>query len=134
MPGQRNDVARWCHRCHECGARKPQKGKRATLKQEAVGLPMEPIALDIMGPMRQSDLDNLYILVIGDYFSKYTEAYSLPGHTAQTVARVVVEQWICRYRVPRIIHNDQGSDQGALIYRNVQAFRHRKNKNVPIYM
>ena len=49
-------------------------------------------------------------MVIGDYFSKYTEAYALPDHTAQKVARVVVEQWICRYGVPRIIHNDQGRD------------------------
>ena len=109
-PGQRSDVARWCHRCQECGARKPKKGKRAPLKQETVGLPMERIALDIMGPLPQSNSDNSYIFVIGDYFSKYTEAYALPDHTAQTVARVVVEQWICRYGVPRIIHSDQGRD------------------------
>ena len=106
-PGQPSDVARWCHRCQECGARKRKKGKRAPLKQEIVGLPMERITLDIMGPLPQSNSDNSYILVIGHYFSKYTEAYALPDHTAQTVARVVVEQWICRYGVPRIIHSDQ---------------------------
>ena len=109
-PGQCSDVARLCHCCQECRARKPKKGKRAPLKQEIVGLPMERIALDIMGPLPQSNSDNSYILVIGDYFSKYTEAYALPDHTAQTVARVVVEQWICRYGVPRIIHSDQGCD------------------------
>ena len=49
-PGKRSDVGRWCHRCQECGARKPKKDKRAPLKQEAVGLPMERIALAIMGP------------------------------------------------------------------------------------
>ena len=36
-PGQHSDVALWCHRCQECGARKPKKGKRAPLKQETVG-------------------------------------------------------------------------------------------------
>ena len=110
-PGQRGDVARWCHRCQKCGAtcRKPKKGKRAPLKQETVGLPMERIALDIMGPLPQSNSDNSYILVIGDYFCKYTEAYGLPDHTAQTVARVM-EQRICRYGVSRIIHSDQGCD------------------------
>ena len=86
-PGQRSDVARWCHHCQECGARKPRKGKRAPLKQETVLLTMERIALDIMGPLKQSNSDISYILVTGDYFSKYTLAYALP---AKTVARVVV--------------------------------------------
>ena len=33
-PGQRSDVACWCHRCQECGDRKSKKGKKASLKQE----------------------------------------------------------------------------------------------------
>ena len=86
-PGQHSDVARWCHRCQECGARKPKRGNRAALKQETVGLPIEHIALDIVGPFPQSNSDKLYILVIGDYFGRYmyTEVYVLPDHTAQTV-------------------------------------------------
>ena len=47
---------------------------------------------------------------MGEYYNKYTEAYALPDHAAQTVARVVVEQWICRYGLPRIMHSDQGRD------------------------
>ena len=87
-----------------------QKGKEGSSQTRDCWATMERIALDIMGPLPQSNSDNSYILVIGDYFSKYTETYALPDHTAQTVARVVVEQWICRYGVPRIIHSDQGRD------------------------
>ena len=78
--------------CNKCGARKPKKGKRAPLKQETVGLPMESIAQVIMGPLPLSNSENLYILVIGDYFSKHTEAHALPDHMAQTVIRVVVKE------------------------------------------
>ena len=118
-PGQRNDVARWCHRCKECGARKPKVGKRAPLQQDVAGLPMERIALDIMGPLPTSNSGNVYILVIGDYFGKFTEAYALPDHTAQTVARVLVEQWICRYGVPGVIHSDQGRDFESNLFAEV---------------
>ena len=107
-PGQCNDMACWCHRCKKCGARKPKVGKRAPLQQDVAGLPMEQIALDIMGPLPTSNSGNMYNLVIGDYFSKFTEAYALPDHTAQSVARVLIEQWICPYGVPGVIHSDQG--------------------------
>ena len=90
-PGQRGDVARWCHRCQECGARKPKKGKRAPLKQETVGLPIECIALDIMGPLPQTHIICISWSLVNN-FSKYNEVYALPDHTAQTVARVIVEQ------------------------------------------
>ena len=48
--------------------------------------------------------------MIGDYFTKWTQAHALPDHTAQTVANVVVKEWICKLGVLRIIHSDQGSD------------------------
>ena len=67
-------------------------GKRAPLQQDVTGLNM-----DVMGHLPTSNYGNMYILVIGDYFSKFTKAYALPDHIAQTVARVLVEQWICRY-------------------------------------
>lgn len=48
------------------------------------------------------------MLVVGDYFSKWTEAYPLPNQEAKTVARVLVEEWVCRYGTPRSLHSDQG--------------------------
>ena len=70
-PGSKNDIIRWCHRCRECGARKPKPGgKKAPLQQDVAGMPMERIALDIMGPLPKSNSGNLYILVIGDYSTK----------------------------------------------------------------
>ena len=109
-PGNKKDITRWCHRCRECGARKPKKNRRAPLQQDTAGMPMERIALDIMGPLPRSNSGNSYILVIGDYFTKWTQAHALPDHTAQTVAKIVVEEWICKMGVPRTIHSDQGTD------------------------
>ena len=38
---------------------------------------------------------NLYILVIGDYFTKWTKAYANPDQEAETVAKKLVNEFIC---------------------------------------
>ena len=80
-------------------------GQESSSAAGCCGDPMDQIAPDIMGPLPTSNSGNMYILVIGDYFSKLTEAYALPDHTMQTV-----EQWIWRYGAPDVIHSDQGGD------------------------
>ena len=94
-----------------CNMRKPKVGpKKSPLKQEIVGMSWERISMDIMGLLPKSNSGNLYISVIGDYFTKWTESYALKDHTGQTIADVLVNQWICRFGVPQRIHTDQGRD------------------------
>lgn len=51
---------------------------------------------------------NRYILVIGDYFTKWTEAFAIPDQEAETVAKKLVHEFICRLGVPIQVHSDQG--------------------------
>lgn len=51
---------------------------------------------------------NKVIMVICDYFTKWTEAHALPNHEAYTVADMFVTSCICRFRVLHQIHTDQG--------------------------
>ena len=132
-PGNRADIRRWCHCCKECNIRKPKVGpKKSPLKQKIVGMPWEWIAMDIMGPLPKSNSGNLYILVIGDYFTKWTESNALKDHTAQTIADVLVNQWICRFGVPRIIHTDQGRDfESNLIHEMCHLLDIEKTRTCP---
>ena len=50
-----------------------------------------------MGPLPVSDPANRFILVIGDYFSKWKKAYAIPDQTAPTVGRRVVEGFVARF-------------------------------------
>jgi hypothetical protein len=52
-----------------------------------------------MGPLPESEEGNKYILVIADYFTKWTEAFPLKNIEAQTVAKVIVEDFITRFGV-----------------------------------
>jgi len=73
------------------------------------GYTLERIAVDILGELPMTENGNKYILVVSDYFTKWTEAYAMPNMEAATVARVIVEQFVSRYGVPKKVHSDQGS-------------------------
>ena len=69
---------------------------------------MDRIAVDIMGPMPLAKDGNRYILVIGDYFTRWMEAYGLPSQHADVVAQKLVHEFILRSGTPLEIHSDQG--------------------------
>ncbi len=58
---------------------------------------MERVALDIVGPITETNDGNRWILVMGDYFTK----------CASMVARTFVEEFVCRIRMPLELHSDQ---------------------------
>ena len=95
--------------CVVCGARKrPTSKPNAPLGEYNVGSPMDRVALDIMGPFPTSNKGNRYVLVVGDTFTKWIEAYGIPDQTARTVADVVVHEFISRFGTPLELHSDQG--------------------------
>ena len=128
-PWHRTNIRRWCHRCKKCNMRKPKVGpEKSSLKQEMVGMPWEWRAMDIIGPLPKSNSGNLYILLIEDYFTKWRENYALKDHTAQTIADVLVNQWICWFRVPWRTHTDQGREVTSLL----QEMCHLENEKTRI--
>ena len=67
--------------------------------------------MDLFGPLlTRSATGNKYILVITDFFSKYTELAAIPNKTAETVAKAFFESWICRHGVPVMIISDRGKE------------------------
>lgn len=48
--------------------------------------------------------------VLCDYFSKWSEAWAVPDHTALTVGYKVVSEFFCRFGFPKQIHSDQGRE------------------------
>lgn len=95
--------------CTICVQRKlPIRTQRAALQSYVVGVPMERMAIDVLGPFPETYRENKVILVEGNYFTKWIEAFALPNQEAKTVAEKLVEEVVCRYGVPRALHSDQG--------------------------
>ena len=108
-PGLDSDVKSYIAGCTACMKRKdPNPTKRAPMGIVRSGYPMERMAIDILGELPQTHNGNKYILVISDYFTKWTESLPMPNMVACTVAKLLVENVFCRFGIPRKLHSDQG--------------------------
>ena len=108
-PGHFNDVRNWCRSCNSCTTRKTlAPSQRAPLGTITAGYPMQIVATDIVGPLLESDGGNSYILVVGDYFTKWMEAFPMPNQDAITVANKLVNEVFLRFAIPEQLHSDQG--------------------------
>ena len=74
------------------------------------------MALDLLGPLPRSDSGNAWVMVVGDYCSKWMEAYPLPDARAVTVADKFVKEFVCRFGVPLELHSDQGTNFESAVF------------------
>ena len=119
-PNITDSVKRWCTSCDLGAKGKPGPGVgKYPLKQIQVTRRFQVVALDIFGPLPRTEDGNEYIVVIGEYFTKYIEAFALPNHTAMTVADILVTQIICRYGCMEQIHSDQGPEFESQLFQEV---------------
>lgn len=119
-PGMTKDVARWCKACDSCARVKGYPGVgKYYLQQSAVGAPFDRIGIDIVGPCPISVDGNEYIIVICDYFSKWTEAFAVKNHTALTVADKLVTEVFCRFGLVAQIHSDQGREFESELFKEI---------------
>ena len=84
-----------------------------------VGAPLERLAIDVIGPLPETDQGNRYILVVMDYFSKWVEVLAMPEQSAATVAHLLVNEVISRFGVPLQIHTDQGCNFESVLFKEV---------------
>ena len=109
-PNMKSDLIRWCRQCDTCAQIKGTPRRRAKLQQNPVGARFERAAIDIMCELPVTEAGNRYILVISDYFTKWTQAFPLRDMTAQTVADTLINQCFSLFGLPRWLHSDQGSN------------------------
>ena len=110
-------IVRQCEKCER--TKPPLRHRRAPMKTAPADRPMQRVAIDILGPLPESKEGNKFIVIIADYFTKWTEAYAVPNHQASTVAKCVVERYFNRFGTPEIIHSDQGRDFESKLFQEM---------------
>ena len=133
--GCRQDVQRWCRACDICASRNgPQKKKKAPMAQYNVGAPMERIAADVLGPLPTSDSGNKYLLIVADYFTKWTEAFPMQHQEATKVAEIIVKEVVSRFGVPLSLHSDQGRNfESAVFSEMCSLLGIKKTRTTPLH-
>ena len=130
--GCRQAIDNWCRRCNLCASRKgPHKRKHGPAQIYLSGAPMERVAIDILGPLPETEQGNRYLLVAMDYFTKWPEVYPLPNQEATTVARALIG---ASFAVPLEIHSDQGRNFESKVFAEMcRLMRIYKTRTTPGY-
>lgn len=110
----------WCRECPACQVHNPiTKHPKAQMRQYFVGAPMKRVAIDIFGPLPRTKAGQIYILIVCDYFTRWTEGFPFTNIEASTVAQTFVFQFICRFGVPRQVHTDQGTQFESDLFKEI---------------
>ena len=107
-PDTTKEVHFYCDRCLTCANCKPKAKPRAPLWSFTTGNPMQRIHIDIVAPLPRSRRGNCYILTVQCSLTNRAEVFAMSNQRAKTSAKVLVRNWIHRFRVPDSIHSDQG--------------------------
>ena len=133
-PKMREDIKLWVQTCEACQVRKgPSHTPKASMQTYLVGAPFERIAADIMGPFTTTDNDNTWLLVVGDYFTKYAVSIPLKDMIAKSVAQALIDNWVGYFGSPLEIHTDQGSNfDGTLFSETCRLLGIEKTRTTPM--
>lgn len=63
--------------------------------------PLESVAMDLLGPSKETAPENFFILVIANWFTKMTRRVPLRNTTAATVAAPFLKCWVYAYGAPQ---------------------------------
>jgi hypothetical protein len=118
-PRCKRDITRWCAQCDTCASIKPGPGYRAEMGHVPYGNINDRVAIDILGELPETDNGNKYIVVISEYFTKWIVAAAIPDQTAQTVADVLMTQYISIFGAPCQIHTDQGRNFESQLFKEL---------------
>ena len=107
-------------RCERCArAKRPPNTRHGQLQPLLTGAPWERIGIDITGPHPPSARGNVYVLTIIDHFTKWVELFPMRNQEAHTVAKILVDQVICRHGCPLQILSDQGPNFESALFRGI---------------
>ncbi|KRY36482.1 Retrovirus-related Pol polyprotein from transposon opus [Trichinella spiralis] len=117
-----------------CGEKKAIKKQPRTDAANDCGLSAAASGMDILGPLEKTPSGNRYVLVLTDYFTKWTAAFPLTNMEADTVAKVLMEKYIAYFRAPDCLHSDQGrSFEARVVQELCRLFDIRKTRSSPYH-
>ena len=107
--GMKDDIEEIIKGCPKCNARNPVRGEKRPLLQpeERVGRPWERVGIDYTDMTLSRD-GYSKILVMIDHATKFVIAKATKDGSAETAARILFEELICKYGSPMELWSDRG--------------------------
>lgn len=113
------DIEKFVKMCKTCQQIKSTKyTKMPMVISQASEKPFDKLFMDIVGPLTTTLDGNKYILTIQDDLTRFFDCYAMPDQEANTVARVFFDEIISRYKIPKILLTDQGTQFTSEMFKN----------------
>ena len=108
--GMRSDIDRYCKSCLVCVSRRGGcRPSKPLLHPVPVGGPFHRVGVDVL-QLPLTTRGNKYVVVFMDYLTKWPEAFAVSDQKMETVARLFVEQIVCRHGIPEELLSDRGAN------------------------
>ena len=129
-----SDVSHWCRSCCDCAMTKsPRSRHKAPLLPIPVQDAFDRVACDIIGPFPVSKAGNRYVIVFSEYLTKWVECVPVPSIEASMIARLLVDEILCRHGAPRTLLSDRGSNFLSSLVSEVCKLLNTKKVNTTAY-
>ena len=133
--GMREDVEMHVRRCVPFAkVNDPSKLPKAPLINTKAGQPLQKVAIDIVGPTPRSTSGHEWFLVVSDHFTKFAQAFPVRNTSAVTLAKKVMDEYICRFGCFEGLHSDQGANVDGGVFKGLcDLFEAAKTKTTPYH-
>jgi hypothetical protein len=110
------DLVQKCENCQKCGRDQKQPSSLTQLIHPT--WPLQRWGIDLLGPLPPAQGNLKYVVVAVEYFSKWIEAKPLATITSVTVQKFFWQNIVCRFRVPKAITVDNGTNFDAEAFKD----------------
>ena len=77
---------------------------------------------------------NQDILMVIDQFNKWIEAFPIPNQAAETIADVLVQEYVAKFEIPLSIHTDQRKNSDGSVMESIcKKFNIHKTRTTPYH-
>lgn len=121
-PSMNKDIAQWTRQCTDC--QQAKVSRHVITRPDVIPPPdgrFHHLHIDIIGPLPSSH-GFQYCVTVVDRFSRWPEAFPVKEISADIVAKVTYNGWICRYGAPKFITTDQGSQFESRLFKALLQF------------
>ncbi|GFS54556.1 retrovirus-related Pol polyprotein from transposon 412 [Trichonephila clavipes] len=105
--GMKKFISEYIKTCPECNRYKPTNEKPARLlRTPSYAQRFETLAIDLFDPLPETSASKKWIFIVEDTSTKWVELFALAEATAENCAKILIEEVLLRYGLPRRLISD----------------------------
>ncbi|GFX78438.1 retrovirus-related Pol polyprotein from transposon 412 [Trichonephila clavipes] len=132
--GMRKYISDYIKKCPECARFKATNQKPAGLLRTPVySQRFEIIAIDLFGPLPQTDTGKQWIFIVDDCATKWVELFALSHASARQCATTLIEEVFMRHGIPRRSISGNGTQFVSAVLQQICFTLNISQNFIPVY-